>query len=75
MILGPVFGIIAWTMGSVDMRKINAGLINPIERSFTKAGMVCGILGTFLGPIIGVVSIVVSVLTFLSGTFHSIVQY
>jgi len=75
MVLGPVFGIIAWTMGAVDLRKINAGLINPVERSFTKAGMVCGILGTFLGPVIGIISIVASILAFLSGAFHSIVQY
>jgi len=75
MFLGPVFGIIAWTMGAVDMRKINAGMINPVERSFTKAGMVCGILGTFLGPIIGIISIVASILALFSEAFHSIVQY
>jgi hypothetical protein len=54
LILGPATGIPAWVMGAGDLKKIDAGLIAPQERGNTKGGMICGIIGTFAGPLIAV---------------------
>jgi len=35
-------------MGSADMRKINAGEMDPAGKGSTKAGLICGIIGTFI---------------------------
>ncbi len=45
---GPILGIPAWVMGKKDLKKIEAGMIPMSERSSTKAGMILGIIGTFL---------------------------
>ena len=46
--LGIFFGVPAWIMGSADMRKINAGEMDPAGKGSTKAGLICGIIGTFI---------------------------
>ena len=51
LFVSPATGIPAWIMGAGDLRKIDAGLISPFERANTKGGMICGILGTFFGPL------------------------
>ena len=38
-------------MGSKDMKKINAGKMNPTGRGLTKGGLICGIIGTILSLI------------------------
>ena len=65
--IGPAAGIPAWIMGAGDLRKIDAGLMSPLERSHTKGGMICGIIGTFFGPAAGIVMTLLSILPFLSG--------
>lgn len=49
IILGPVLGIPAWVMGRNDEKKIFKGIISQAELPSTKAGKVCGIIGTFIG--------------------------
>ncbi|MDQ7784049.1 MAG: DUF4190 domain-containing protein [Desulfomonilaceae bacterium] len=44
-------GIIAWIMGSSDLRKIRAGIMPPVKVRFLKAGRALGIIGTALFPI------------------------
>lgn len=47
----PIFGIcaiIAWVMGSGDLKKMDAGQRDPAGRDITKAGMICGIIGAVL---------------------------
>ncbi len=41
-------GIAAWVMGSGDLRKIQAGSMDPDGEGTTRAGWICGIIGTFL---------------------------
>ena len=45
----PICGIIAWVMGAEDMKKFNAGLMDPEGRGITQAGLICGIIGCVLG--------------------------
>jgi flagellar basal body-associated protein FliL len=57
VLLGPILGIPAWVMGSRDGKKIRAGLIEAKQRGMTQAGMVLGIVGTFLS-VLGIVAII-----------------
>lgn len=52
LVLGPILGIPAWVMGSGDLKKIRMGMISATGKGLTKAGMILGIIGTFLLPII-----------------------
>lgn len=42
------FGIAAWSMGSEDLREMDAGLMDPSGRSLTSSGHSVGVLGTVL---------------------------
>ena len=44
-------GIIAWVMGSGDLKQINAGAMDPEGKGLTQAGMIMGIIGTALAII------------------------
>ena len=46
-----ICGIIAWSMGSKDLREMRAGRMDPAGQGMTQAGWVCGIIGTILGMI------------------------
>ena len=53
------FGIAAWIMGRGDLKAMDAGRMDPAGRDHTKAGFVCGIIGTVLtviGLILGLVA-------------------
>lgn len=41
-------GIAAWVMGAGDLREMDAGMRIADGRSTTKAGMICGIIGTIV---------------------------
>ena len=43
-----ICGIIAWVMGSGDLKKIDAKQMDPAGRGNTQAGMICGIIATIL---------------------------
>jgi len=43
-----ITGIIAWVMGSSDLKEMDAGTRDPSGYSLTKAGMICGIIGVIL---------------------------
>jgi MFS family permease len=47
-LLGPILGIPAWVMGHRDLKKIRAGVIAISQKGLTQAGMICGIVGTFI---------------------------
>jgi hypothetical protein len=56
VICGPL-GIVAWVMGSGDLRQMDAGTMDPAGRSNTQAGKICGIIATILlilGAVVGV---------------------
>jgi predicted Zn finger-like uncharacterized protein len=46
--VGVVPGAIAWAMGNTDLRKIKQGLMDPEGEGTTRAGFICGIVGTCL---------------------------
>jgi len=43
-----ICGIFAWVWGNADIRKMNAGLMDPAGRSTTDAGRVIGIISVVL---------------------------
>jgi hypothetical protein len=43
-----ILGLAAWIMGQIDLRKMKRGLMDDQGRGMTKAGWICGILGTIL---------------------------
>ena len=40
--------IVAWVMGSGDLKEMDAGMMDPSGRGSTNAGKICGIIGTIL---------------------------
>ena len=68
-VIGPALGIPAWIMGAGDLKRIAMGLINPSEAKNTRAGMICGIIGTFFGPVISVIVTVSAFFQLFSGMF------
>jgi hypothetical protein len=57
VVCGPL-GIVAWVMGSGDLKEMDAGTMDPAGRGTTQAGKICGIIATILmilGVIIGIV--------------------
>lgn len=43
-----VFGILAWVMGSNDLKEMAAGRMDPSGEGMTKAGKILGIIGCIL---------------------------
>lgn len=46
IVLCFITAIIAWVMGSGDLKEMKAGKRDPSGEQLTKAGMICGIVGT-----------------------------
>jgi predicted Zn finger-like uncharacterized protein len=44
--LAIVPSVLAWALGTVDLRKIRQGVMDPEGESSTQAGWICGIVGT-----------------------------
>jgi len=44
----PFFGIAAWVMGNSDLQEMDNGWMDPSGRDMTKAGRICGMVGTGL---------------------------
>ncbi len=43
-----ICGIIAWVMGSNDLKEMDAGRMDPSGRDMTNAGKICGMISTIL---------------------------
>jgi len=41
-------GIVAWVMANGDLKKMDAGLMDPEGRGNTQAGKICGMISVFL---------------------------
>ena len=62
-----IFGVVAWVIGSSDLREMDAHIMDPSGRGLTQAGTTCGILsvimvglwaaGTFLAMIASAIGI------------------
>ena len=54
-----ICGIIAWVMGNGDLRKIDAGLMDPAGRGLTQAGKICGMISVIVGCVVAVIWLIV----------------
>lgn len=64
IICGPC-GIVAWVLGSGDLKQIDAGQMDPDGRGLTNAGRICGMIATILLVLGIIVGIVLAALGFL----------
>jgi hypothetical protein len=56
VVCGPL-GIVAWLLGSSDLKAIESGRMDPSGRDLTQAGRICGIIATCLlalGALVGI---------------------
>jgi hypothetical protein len=53
-----ICGIIAWAMGSGDLRAMREGRMDPSGESLTNAGRICGMIATILNCIVIVILII-----------------
>ena len=63
LLLCQVFGIVAWVMGSADLKEMDAGIMDPSGRGTTQAGKICGIVATVL-MILGVLAAIAFIALF-----------
>lgn len=56
--VGWILGLIAWVMANGDLRKMDAGVMDPEGRSMTQAGKICGIISVALAALALVVYLV-----------------
>jgi len=65
LIVCALCGPFAWRMGKADLAKMDAGQMDPEGKSLTKAGYICGMIGTILlclGVVIWVLWMIIAVL-------------
>jgi hypothetical protein len=55
LVFCQLFGPFAWSMGSEELRRIDAGETAPDTRGMAQAGQICGIIGTVLLILVGVI--------------------
>ncbi len=48
LVMCVILGIIAWVMGNGDLRKMDAGQMDPSGRGLTNAGRICGMISVIL---------------------------
>jgi hypothetical protein len=48
LVVCQFFGIAAWVMGTNDLQEMAYGQMDPTGRDITKAGRICGMIGTAL---------------------------
>jgi hypothetical protein len=61
LVICAICGPIAWVMANRDIAAMNSGLMDPTGLEQTKAGKICGIIGTvflILGVIISIIYLV-----------------
>ena len=52
VVVGIPFGIVAWVMGTKDLKKIQSGVMDPEDQSKTNAGRICGKVGAIIASVI-----------------------
>jgi|GEM_PF-1615248 hypothetical protein len=66
--VGFVTGILAWIWGNEDLKKMDAGVMDPAGRSNTQLGKVLGMIGTILHAISLVIGLLFMCLFSLAAT-------
>ena len=61
LIVCAPLAIVAWVLGSNDLKEMDAGTMDSTGRGMTNAGKICGIIGTILM----IIGLIVGVLCFL----------
>jgi hypothetical protein len=61
IVLCFITAIIAWVMGSGDLKEMKQGKRDPSGEQLTKAGMICGIIGVCLA-ILGILWCIIAVM-------------
>ena len=62
LVICMIFGIVAWVMGSGDLRAMAEGRMDPTGEGLTKAGRICGMISVALTIVVFVIWILVTVL-------------
>jgi hypothetical protein len=63
----PLFGIMAWVMGSSDLREMERGQMDSSGMSLTQAGQIIGMIHVILGVIVLVVLLLGSIMLGMLG--------
>ncbi len=61
LVMCVIFGIVAWVMGSGDLKQMDAGAMDPSGRGLTQAGKICGMIAVILNVVVYVVIFVVAI--------------
>ena len=61
LVVCAVCGPIAWVMANKDIVKMNSGLMDPIGLEQTKAGKICGIIGTVILILIAIMLVIYAI--------------
>jgi hypothetical protein len=56
ILVSLALGIPAWVMGQGDLRKIDRRIMDPDGESQTRAGMVCGMIGTIISSLVAILA-------------------
>ncbi|MDD9866481.1 MAG: DUF4339 domain-containing protein [Verrucomicrobiales bacterium] len=72
--IGLLIAIPAWAMGSSDMRKMNAGKMDPTGKGNTKGGLICGIIGTIISLLNLLILIAAVIFEFSTNDFDSFMR-
>lgn len=68
LIVCVLFGVAAWVMGNTDLRKMDAGVMDPSGRDMTNAGKICGMIASILAIVgLGIALIWVLVVLVFAG--------
>jgi hypothetical protein len=70
LIVCGFLGIPAWIMGKNDLAAMEAGQMDPVGRSLTNAGRICGMIGTIL-LILTIVGVILVLALGLAGSLVS----
>ncbi len=70
LVVCPPIGIVAWVMGSADLKEMDAGTMDPSGRGTTQAGKICGMIECILMILGLVIAILVVALGMFAGLSH-----
>jgi hypothetical protein len=67
LVMCVIFGIVAWVMGSGDLKQMDAGAMDPSGRGLTQAGKICGMIGVILNVVVLLLYVVIFVVAIAAG--------
>jgi hypothetical protein len=67
LVMCVIFGIVAWVMGSGDLKQMDAGAMDPSGRGLTQAGKICGMIGVILNFVVLLLCVVIFAVAFAAG--------